>query len=111
MKKVSGDAEASKPKEVRADVSKKTSADKAPVDKELLQVTSLGLLDMSSRLKLDMIFADGDCSCYQAFRFFDRNRVGYLRVSMYNCLPVFFYLCMFNLIPDLEMRCYFRWKI
>lgn len=52
-KKISSDAEASKPKEVRAEVSKKTSADKAPVDKELLQ----------------------------AFRFFDRNRVGYLRVE------------------------------
>ncbi|XP_010666964.2 protein SHORT ROOT IN SALT MEDIUM 1 isoform X3 [Beta vulgaris subsp. vulgaris] len=52
-KKASGDSEPSKPKEVRAEVSKKLSADVAPVDKELLQ----------------------------AFRFFDRNRVGYVRVE------------------------------
>lgn len=37
-KKASGDSEPSKPKEVRAEVSKKLSADVAPVDKELLQV-------------------------------------------------------------------------
>uniref|UniRef100_A0A803MVH1 EF-hand domain-containing protein n=1 Tax=Chenopodium quinoa TaxID=63459 RepID=A0A803MVH1_CHEQI len=52
-KKAGGDAEASKPKEARAEISMKASAEKAPVDKELLQ----------------------------AFRFFDRNRVGYLRVE------------------------------
>uniref|UniRef100_A0A803MUC0 EF-hand domain-containing protein n=1 Tax=Chenopodium quinoa TaxID=63459 RepID=A0A803MUC0_CHEQI len=52
-KKAGSDAEASKQKEARAEISKKASADKAPVDKELLQ----------------------------AFRFFDRNRVGYLRVE------------------------------